>query len=213
MKDIVIIGAGGLGREVAYLLDELNSRMKQWNLLGFIDDNPDLQNTFVGDYPVLGDVKWLMKYSKRLSVICGIAKPAFRINIMEMIRRNPLFDYPNIIADNVILSKRVQLGIGNIILYSTTFTVDISIGNFNIINPGCTIGHDVVIKDYVTVYPGVNISGNVKIDQAVEIGTGSQIIQGLSICSDTIIGAGGVVIRNIKEKGTYVGVPVRKLSK
>ena len=211
MKDIVIVGAGGLGREVAYLLDELNSRGSEWNLLGFVDDNPDLHHTFVNDIPVLGDVDWLMKYPKQLLVICCIAKPKIRIDIMKKLMINSLLQYPNIIAENVRYSKRVQFGMGNIICYSTTLTVDINIGNFNIINPGCTIGHDVILKDFNTVYPGVNISGNVTIDQAVEIGTGSQIIQGITISSKAIIGAGSVVIRNINEKGTYVGVPVRKV--
>lgn len=80
-----------------------------------------------------------------------------------------------------------------------------------IINLDCTLGHDDIIKDYVTIYPSVNVSGNVLIGERFEIGTGTQIIQGKVIVPDTVIGAGAVVVKDVKEKGTYVGCPVKKI--
>lgn len=211
-KDIVIVGAGGLGREVLWLLQELNSRELIWNIKGFVDDNKELQNSIINDFPVLGSVDWLIQYSSNISVVCCIAKPSIRQSIIVKLQKNAYIDFPNIIAEGVRYSKRVQLGIGNIICLATTMTVDINLGNFNIINPACTIGHDVRFNNYITLYPGVNISGNVKIDDQVEIGTGAQVIQGLKICGDVFVGAGSVVIRDIFQSGTYVGAPSRRIN-
>lgn len=210
-KDIIIIGAGGLGREVLCVLEELNDKKSIWNIKGFVDDNPELCNVVVNEYPVLGGTDWLCNYPDDLMVVCCIANPSVRSKLINKIKRNIHLEFPNIIAEGVRYSNRVILGEGNIICAGTTLTVDIVIGNFNIINPSCTIGHDVFMNDYITVYPGVNVSGNVQMGKYVEVGTGSQIIQGICICDETILGAGSVVIRNIYEQGTYVGVPVRKI--
>jgi sugar O-acyltransferase (sialic acid O-acetyltransferase NeuD family) len=210
-KDIIIVGAGGLGREVLWLLEELNSKNTVWNITGFVDDNENLQGVFINNCPVLGTVDWLVKYRNRLSVVCCIAKPKIRERIIYKLQKNPNIDFPNIIAEGVRCSNRVHFGKGNIICLSSTLTVDIHMGDFNIINPACTIGHDVKINNYNTLYPGVNISGNVDLGNHIEIGTGSQIIQGLDICDNVIIGAGSVIIKDIIDQGTYVGAPVRKV--
>ncbi|MBH1942043.1 acetyltransferase [Mobilitalea sibirica] len=210
-NDIIIVGAGGLGREVLWLLDELNQCNQVWNIKGFVDDNEKLLNTYINGYPVLGGVDWLASYKNPISVVCCIAKPLIRFDIIKKLKKNPRIVFPNVISKDVRYSNRVCFGEGNIICLSSTLTVDIQIGNFNIINPACTVGHDVIIKNYVTVYPGVNVSGNVIIGNQVEVGTGSQIIQGLNISDNIIIGAGSVVISDINEKGTYVGAPVKKV--
>ena len=90
--------------------------------------------------------------------------------------------------------------------------MDITIGSHVIINLDCTIGHDAVLQDCVTLYPSVNVSGNCTIGECVELGTGMQIIQGRSVVKDTIVGAGAVVVKDLEEKGTYVGVPAGKIS-
>lgn len=68
-----------------------------------------------------------------------------------------------------------------------------------------------MIEDFLTIYPSVNLSGNVMVGECCELGTGAQIIQGRKIESHTIIGAGAVVVKNIDERGPYVGCPVKKI--
>ena len=109
------------------------------------------------------------------------------------------------------MSKRIRVGEGSIICAGTIITVDVIIGKHVIVNLDCTLGHDDIINDFVTMYPSVNVSGNVEIGECSELGTGAQIIQGKKIVPNTIIGAGAVVVKDIEEKGTYVGSPVRKI--
>lgn len=207
MKDIYIIGASGFGREVAWLIEELD----EFNVIGFVDDNKEIQDKKINDIPVVGGISFLIDQKEETNVVIAIGNPTIRYKIYEQLKENKNIKFPNIIAKDVRISNSNKLGIGNIICTQSILTVNITLGNFNHINLDCTVGHDVILHDFVTVYPSVNISGNVVVGNYSELGTGTKIIQGKSITENVIIGAGSVVIKDLIEKGTYVGSPVRKV--
>ena len=207
MKEVYIVGASGFGREVAWLIEELDG----YKVKGFIDDNELVQAQVINGIPVAGTVDFLLQKKEETSVVIAIGNPAIRMKIYNTLKDNPNLNFPNIIAKDVRISKYIDLGIGNIICSGSILTTNIKIGDFNHINLSCTVGHDVIINNFVTVYPSVNISGNVVIGDFTELGTGSQIIQGKNITNNVVIGAGSVVIRNIGESGTYVGTPVKRV--
>lgn len=209
MKDIVIIGAGGFGREVAWLIDDINKVEYKWNIVGFVDDNEDIQGKDINGYTVVGNIEWLK--SQELNVINAIGDPIVKKKVMEKLI-NSNNQYPVLIHPSVICSNKLNIGEGSIICAGSILTVNIEIGKHVIINLDCTIGHDAVIGDYSTILPSVNVSGFVKIGDCVNVGTGSAIIQGVRIKENTLIGAGAVVVKDITESGTYVGVPVRKIN-
>lgn len=209
MKDLYIIGAGGFGREVAWLAERINEVEPTWKIKGFIDDNKAIWNTKEDDYFVLGGCEYLMSLQD-VYAVCAVGNAAIRKSIIEKFKDSGV-RFATLIDPSVIISNRVNLGEGTIICAGTIITVDIKIGNHVIINLDCTLGHDDVIADYVTVYPSVNISGNVTVGECSELGTGMQIIQGKNIAPNTIIGAGAVVVKDLNESGTYVGSPAKKI--
>lgn len=206
-KEIYIIGASGFGREVAWLIEELD----EWKVKGFIDDNEAIIGTKINNIPVLGTVDFLLDHKDKINAVIAIGNPSVRSKIVDKLKNNSNIDYPNIIAKDVRISDTCEIGIGNIICTHTVLTVNITLGNFNHINLDCTVGHDVILNNFVTVYPSVNVSGNVTIGNCSELGTGTQIIQGKKITDNVIIGAGGIVVKDINESGTYVGSPVRRI--
>lgn len=210
MKDIVIFGAGGFGREIQWLIERINEKEERWNLLGYIDDGIK-SGTLVDGYPVLGGSEYLLAYEKELSVACAVGTASTRKKIIENIKKNDCLKFPVLIDPSVILSKRVQIGEGVLICAGTIITVDVEIGDFTHINLDCTLGHDAVIKEFVTIYPSVNISGCVTVGEQSEVGTGSHVIQGVSIGNHTIVGAGAVVIRELPSDCTAVGNPAKKI--
>lgn len=210
MKDIVIFGAGGFGREVQWLIERLNERSLEWNILGYIDDRVEI-GTEVDGYSVLGGIEWLLECEISLAVACAVGNSEIRKGIIDKISENENVFFPNLIDPSVLMSVRVNMGVGNLICAGTILTVDIEFGDFNIINLDCTIGHDASLASFVVIYPSVNISGNVEIGEGCEIGTGTQILQGKVVADGVIIGAGSVVTKDIMESGTYVGVPARKI--
>ena len=210
MKDLVIIGAGGFGREVAWLAEEINSVDLQWNLLGFIDDDDSKQGVALNGYPVIGPFEKL-KVTNNIYAVCAVGATGTKKALVEKAADAGL-RFANLIHPDVQLSRFVELGCGNIICAGTIITVNIKIGNHVIINLDCTVGHDTVIGDYVTCAPAVNISGQVEIEEGCDIGTNTAIIQGKKIGRWSIIGAGAVVSRDIPPSCTAVGVPAKPIS-
>lgn len=208
MKDIVIIGAGGFGREVAWLIEEINLTRDEWNLIGFIDDDESTFGLELNGYKVLGNVNWLI--DKSINVVCAIGNPIVKKSIINRIKNTENI-FPTLIHPCVRYSNTVEFGVGTIVCIDTILTVNIKIGNHVIINLDCTIGHDAIINDYATILPSVNVSGHVNIGECVSVGTGSAIIQGVSIGSGSTLGAGAVVINNIPENCIAVGTPAKAI--
>ena len=207
MNDLIIFGASGFGREVAWLVERINKVTPTWNLLGFIDDDDSIQGNIINGYRVLGKSDDILDYPNAFFV-CAVGSSKVREKIInKLIGINPNIMFGTLIDPSVERSDLVNIGEGTIICAHTIITVNISIGKHVIINLDCTIGHDAVLENYVTLYPSVNVSGNTHLGHAVELGTGMQIIQGKKIGDYTIIGAGAVVVKDIPDNCVAVGCP------
>ena len=211
MKDLIIFGASGFGREVAWLVERINAHTPTWNLIGFMDDNENIQGTTINGYKVIGKTCDIGKYSDAYFVVAiGASKVREKI-VNNMKAVNPNIKFGTIIDSSTEISALVNIGDGTIICAHSIITMNVSVGSHVIINLDCTIGHDAVLQDFVTLHPSVNISGNVNIGHAVELGTGLQVIQGKTIGNYSIVGAGAVVIDNLPAKCTAVGVPAKPI--
>lgn len=210
MKKIIIIGASGLGREVAWLVERINKKEITWDLLGFIDDNPVIQGTEINGYMVLGTTDDVEAFADAYFV-CAVGSSKIRKKIIDKINTKAGVKYATVIDPSVEISDLTKIGEGTIICAHTIITVNIKIGNHVIINYDCTVGHDAVLHDFVTLYPSVNVSGTTDIGECSELGTGMQIIQGKKVGANSIVGAGAVVVKDIPEKCTAVGVPAKPI--
>lgn len=216
MKNIVIVGAGGFGREVQWLIERINEKQDieygepLWNIIGYIDDGVEA-GTEVNGHMVLGGCDYLIKQNAPLAVACAIGTSKTRKKVIDKIRYNQHLSFPNLIDPSVQMSDRIEFGEGNLVCAGNILTVDIKIEDFCIINLDCTVGHDAVLLSFVTVYPSVNISGCVNVGECAELGTGTQIIQGKCIGTGTIVGAGSVVVRDLPAECTAVGAPCKPI--
>ena len=208
MKDLVIVGTGGVGKETALIVEDINEISQEWNLLGFIDDNKELVGKEINGYKVLGDREFLNNFDKEVYVVIAIADHCIKEELVKYLT-NKNIQYATLIHPSVKINRTISIGKGCIIYQNVIMTVNINIGNHVIISPKCGIGHDSLIEDYVTVLWNVNISGSERIRQGVTLGSGCTIIQGLEIGRESFVGAGAVVIRDIDESKTAVGVPTR----
>jgi sugar O-acyltransferase (sialic acid O-acetyltransferase NeuD family) len=212
MKDIVIYGASGFAKEVAYLIEQINQYDKTWNILGFIDDDLNNKGKLLNDYPVLGDSEWLKNNEKNIFVALGIGSPRIKKAIVKKLEKlNLEISYPNLIHPNVSLSKFNVIGKGNIICEGTILTCNIVLGDFVTLNLNCTVGHDTTIEKYCTILPNVSISGNVYLSEGVDFGTNATIIQGIKVGKNTIIGAGATVVKDLPANCTAVGMPAKPI--
>lgn len=206
MKKIIIIGAGGFGREVAWIIERINHVEPTWELLGFLDDNPDLQGKAAyKQYRVLGKIESAPSYDE-IYFVCAIGNAKARKEIIDSISSCM---FATIIDPSAIISDTSVIGEGSIICQNVVISINVFIGKHCPIIYGAIIGHDSHLESYVTLYPSVNISGNVIIGECTEIGTGVKVIQQKNIGNNVILGAGSVVINDIPDNCTAVGVPSR----
>ena len=211
MKKIAIVGAGGFGREVKMLIDQMNQNYKQYEFIGFYDDNIE-SGSIINGFKVLGSINELVKIDYNLEVVISIADPMIKKKTYKTLNNNSFLSFPSLIHPNVLIgTDEVNIGYGCIICASNIITVNVSIGNFVILNLGCTVGHDTKIGDYSSFMPSVNISGEVIIEDSVYVGTGVKIINLLTIGKSTIVGAGAVVSKSLPEKCTAVGIPAKPI--
>lgn len=211
MKDLIIFGASGFGREVAWLVERINQVEPTWNFLGFMDDNDSIQGTEINGYRVIGKTGDISKYPDAYFV-CAVGASKTREKIVNNMKRiNPTVKFGTVIDPSVELSDLVTIGEGTIICAHTIITVNISIGCHVIINLDCTVGHDAILNDFVTLYPSVNVSGATNIGYCSELGTGMQIIQGKNVGKYSIVGAGAVVVKDIPAMCTAVGSPAKPI--
>lgn len=211
---LVIVGAGGFGREVKWLIERCNREQikntgySMWDLLGFIDDGIPKGRTING-LPVLGGREWVLNLERECAVVCALGRAKSRKRMIDELSKNKRIFFPNVIDPSVIMAEDISLGKGNIICSGSILTVNIQIHDFAILNLDCTVGHDTVINSFVTLYPSVNLSGGVTVGECCEIGTGCHVIQNIEIGSQVILGAGAVVIRDIPENCVAAGNPAK----
>jgi len=210
MNEIVIYGAGGFGREVAQLLDDLNAQNPQWSVLGFLSDDATSHGRIVGDLPVLGGSEWVHARTAPIAIAMGVGGPALKRRLVERVR-TAFASFPTLVHPSAVVGRRVSLAEGTIVCAASVITVDIRVGAFSTVNLCCTIGHDAVLGDYTTLAPSVNVSGNVTVGEGTDLGTGSKVIQGVSIGEWSIVGAGAVVSRDLPANVTAVGVPAKAI--
>lgn len=211
MKDIVIYGAGGFGREVACLVKNINASSPQFSLLGFIDDNKEswgLKNEYG---KILGGLDFLNSFSSEVGVVLAIGSPASVKKIVERIT-NPKVFYPNLISPDVLFADadNYSLGKGNIIQRQCTFSCNVHLGDFNALNSGTGLGHDVKIGSFNSFMPIVRISGGVTIGDGNFFGVSSVVLQHIKIGSNVRLSAGSVLMTKPKDGFLYMGNPAKK---
>ncbi|MBN1572776.1 MAG: acetyltransferase [Deltaproteobacteria bacterium] len=210
MKDIIIFGAGGFAREVAFVIKEINRITPAWRILGFAEADDRNVGKSVGAYTVYCSEEDV--HEMEVDAVIAVGNPEILRKIAGNFREQKKVSFPNVVHPNTVYDKeRIVMGEGNIVCAGVYFTTDIQIGNFNHFNLSTTIGHDVVIGDYCIINPGVNISGGVTFGNRCNIGTGASILQNISIGDRVTVGAGAVVTRDIEDGVTAVGVPAKPL--
>lgn len=207
---IAVIGAGGFGKEVKMLIDQINDKEQQYEFIGFYDDAFE-KKTIINGFPVLGSISDINFLEDEIALVMAIGDPKTKKSILNKISNTKVV-FPTLIHPNVFIGKDgVSIGKGCIICCSNIITVNVTIGDFVILNLMCTVGHDTSIANFSSFMPSVNISGEVNVKEGVYVGTGAKIINQIEIGENSIIGAGSVVYKSIPANCTAVGIPAKPI--
>jgi sugar O-acyltransferase (sialic acid O-acetyltransferase NeuD family) len=210
MKRIAIIGAGGFGREVKMLIDQINAVENKYEFIGYYDDGK-VKGEKINGFPILGNTDDLNNIQETILVALALGNPSHKKKVVQQLNNfNVTFEtliHPSVIIGN----DGVIIGKGTVICAGCIITCNIEIQDYVIINLACTIGHDTIIKNYVSLMPGINVSGEVVLEEGAYVGTGAKIINQITIGQNSTIGAGAVVSKSIPDNCTAVGIPAKPI--
>lgn len=198
-KDIIIIGAGGHGAEVdEYIKFSLKTEnIKEFNVFGFLDDNPANYSNYKLSAPLIGGVRD-HKVIKGKYYIIGIANLKYRRFFIDKFKAEG-GKFMSFIHCNTYVSESAVIGEGTIIGPNANIGPNVKVGNFNLINSRCSLGHDTVIGDYNIISPNVCFSGFTTIGDENFFGVNSVTLPGISVGNRNKIAAGMVLDQNVKD--------------
>ena len=202
MNKLVIIGSGGQGKVVADIADK-----NGYTDIVFLDDDPKAEKC--GSYKVVGKCSEAANY-KDADFVVAIGNARVRRKIQEELMGLGLH-ITSLVHPAAVLASNVKIGVGTVVVAGAVINPNAEIGQGCIINTCASVDHDCRIGDYVHVSVGARVAGTVTVGNNTMIGAGAVIINNIDVISDCCIGAGATVIKNIKEPGTYVGTPARRI--
>ncbi len=196
MKKLIIIGASGHGKVIADIAVK-----NGYEDIVFLDDDESVKEC--AGFPVIGKTS----EAKGLDgdKIVAIGNPKVRERIQE-----GLNNVVTLIHPDAVISRRVEIGEGSVVMAGAILNSDAEIGKGCIINTGASVDHDCRIRDYSHVSVGAHVAGTCVIGERTWIGAGATVSNNVNICGDCMIGAGAVVIKDIEKPGTYFGVPAMR---
>ncbi len=203
MTKISIIGAGGHTRSSVNILKSHFPNVK-YEIFddSFVADNYE----HIAGIPVVGTIKDIdPDASVFLSIGDNLKRKELFKQFEKQLIKQSVFHKTATIEDNIVIGDANQL------FANSYINSDTIIGDNNIINTSSIIEHEVRIGNHNHISVGTKICGRVTIGSNCMIGAGAIIIDKVSICDDVVIGAGTVVIKDIKEPGTYVGNPAKRI--
>ena len=209
MKNLIIIGAGGMGREIYNLATFCKGFNKEFIIKGFIDDSLSSLEEFKGYPPVISKIN---EYEIE-------ANDVFVCSVGDVLRKKkftqPILDkggeFISLIHPYAFISNNVKIGVGCIVLQNATIGADVKIGDHVLVQISTIIGHDSIIGDFSRIDCFAVCVGGVVIEEQVTIHTSAILNHNIKVGKKSIVGAGSFVIRKVKENTTVFGNPAVRL--
>lgn len=208
MKELVIVGAGGFGRELLQWCKDINRISAIWQIKGFIDDNINALSAYDCDYKIVGSIqKWKPQCNEVFAL--GIAEPHVKERVVQLLKSKGA-TFTDVIHPHAEISEFVIRGEGLVMYPGASLNVNTKVGDYvTILASG--IGHDAIVDDYATISSYCGITRGVHIGKRAFLADHSTILPEHSVGDDAYVGAGSVVVRNIPNGKRVFGNPAKQI--
>lgn len=210
IRQLVLLGGGGFAREVAATIKAVNALNTRWELLGFLDDRPDLHGIQISGYPVLGPLEWIIERPNVQAIAC-MGNPSNYLSRKKTVERLGLEDdrYATLIHPLASVGSGCVVGFGTALLAGSVLTADVALGRHVSVMPHALLTHDDSVGDFASIAGGVKLAGGARIREGAYLGFGSLIDAGVTIGAWSQIGAGSLVRNDIPAGEVWIGTPAR----
>jgi sugar O-acyltransferase (sialic acid O-acetyltransferase NeuD family) len=211
--DLIIVGAGGFGRETVDVVEAINSAaaVPSWHLLGLVDDaltEANAERLHARELRHLGSLDDLLALEARPRYVVGIGSPSVRRRIAERLDAEG-FSAATLIHPQTTIGSEVTIGSGSVVCAGARVTTNIRLGRHVHLNPNVTVGHDTTLGDFVSMNPASSVSGDCVVDDEVLIGVGAVVLNQITIGRAAVVGAAACVVRDVTPESVVKGVPAR----
>ena len=210
MKRLLIVGAGGFGREVLCWARDVEPTQSEWRIGGFLDANPAALDGFDVPLRILGDPAEFVPAETDLC-ICAIGDPATKHRVVaDLAARGAQFT--TLIHPTAVIGLNCRIGDGAIFCPGVVVTSHVTLGRFVTLNLGATVGHDARLGDWCTLHVHADLAGKVSLGEAVLAGSRSFVLPSVTVGARAVVGAGAVVTRHVPARSSVFGVPAKVIS-
>ena len=206
MKNIIVIGAGGLGQEIVWLIQEINRCKEEWNILGFLDSHPDVCGCSYLGFPVLGKFEDAAKYNNAYFVI-AFGDARFREQVYHSAHYDGI-SWATLISPTVYFHETNRIGEGCVLGRYSDLTIDCEIGKHVMLNIHSVLGHKVKIGDFSIISPNVTITGSAVLGKCCSVGANA-FVRDVTIGDYVTIGGSSCVVRPVPDNCVVAGVPAK----
>lgn len=205
MRELLIVGAGGFGREVCSMLPECLGYGTEWIVKGFLDDTEDPLGGFPGYAPIIAPIHGYVPQPNDV-FICALGSVRGKKHCVEHLLSQGA-EFITIIHQNTVLGKNAVMGKGCLICRGVTIGCDAHIEDYVTLQAGCMIGHDSCIASWCHCHPRVFMGGKSQFREGVHAGYNAFLHPGRVVGEYSVLAAGSCIFRNVPPHTTAIGNP------
>lgn len=214
LRELLLVGAGGLGREAAEAVRATNAVRPTWKLLGFLDDDRSKHGALIGGVRVLGGVEAIHRYPDAQLLLCP-GRPDNYVSRRLLAERLGVPDerYATVVHPTASVGTTCEIGVGTVLLAHVDLTADVVVGRHVVVMPQVVLTHDVRVDDFATLASGARLGGGCFVGRGAYIGSGACLREATTVGELAMVGMGSVVTRDVPAERLWFGAPARDVSR
>lgn len=208
MLDIIIVGAGGFGREVYHWTKDAFPK-DEYRVKGFLDDSPDPLTGFGMDVGILGSLNSAQKayrIQKRDRFVFAIGDIDSKKQAISTLKKRGA-QFLTLIHPTTAIASTAKIGEGVIICPFVTVSDHARVEDFAMLNFYASCGHDSIVGKYGILSPYATLNGFAVLEDEVFMGTHSTVTAKVRIGRGSKISANSVAMRDAPPHSFVYGVP------
>lgn len=205
MKKLLLAGAGSGSREILMMVERINQSRPEWEVLGFIDEDPKVIGTEVDGYPVFGPKHDHL--GDDIYGVSGVLDPPTRRRLLEELVERRGYALATIVAPDVVVPRDFAAGAGTVLMPGVTISFDVQLGKGVLVLWSAILGHHLRVGEYSTILTRALIAGGCKVGAKTTIGAGATLNVKVTVGENALIGVGTTVIQDVDDGKHVVALP------